>query len=299
MNNKRHTLKEWMTAVRPWSFPASAMPVIATLGYVYAGYDDVNWVNGFWALVNIIVFHAAGNTWSDYFDYKHLVDTEDTYGVHTLTTGMFTPKEIYRLSLGLLAVALLSGICLWIHTGMPLLYIGIGGLLCSVLYPTLKYHALGDAVILMAYSLLPTVGTVYATTLQLDWNVLYLALPIGLITDAILHCNNTRDIETDRRAGIRTLAMGIGGRASVYLYCFEVIFPFLWISGCIAENILPVWCLLAWVAFVPAVVNARKALRYFKDGSAAIANLDEATASLQLLFSLFIAFSFVIAGNLP
>ncbi len=268
------------------------------IGYVYACYEDVNWVNGFWALLNIIVFHAAGNTWSDYFDHKHMVDAEDTYGVHTLTTGMFAPKEIYRLSLGLLATALLGGICLWIRTGMPLLYIGIGGLLCSVFYPTLKYCALGDAVIFMAYSLFPTMGTVYAATLQLDWNVLYLALPIGLITDAILHCNNTRDIETDRRAGIRTLAMAIGGRASIYLYCFEVIFPFLWISGCIAENILSVWCLLVWVAFIPAAINARKAIRYFKDGPAAIANLDKATANLQLLFSLFITLSFIIAGNL-
>ena len=297
--NRKHTLKEWLTAVRPWSFPASTMPVVATLGYVYAVYDDVNWINGLWALVNIVVFHAAGNTWSDYFDYKHRVDAEDTYGVHTLTAGMFTPKEIFRLSLGLLAVALLGGMGLLLRAGMPLLYIGLGGLLCSVFYPALKYRAGGDAVILMAYSLLPTVGTVYAATLQWDWRILYLALPIGLITVAILHCNNTRDIETDRRAGIRTLAMGIGGRASVYLYCFEVIFPFLWLSGCIAGNILPVWCLLAWGAFVPAIANARKAAGYFKHGPAAIANLDEATARLQLLFSLLIALSFVIAGSMP
>ncbi len=212
---------------------------------------------------------------------------------------MFAPEEIFRLSLCLLAVALSGGICLWMRTGMPLFYIGVGGLLCSVFYPALKYHALGDAVILMAYSLLPTVGTVYAATLQLDWRVLYLALPIGLITDAILHCNNTRDIETDRRAGIRTLALGIGGRASVYLYYFELVFPFLWISGCVAGNVLPVWCLLAWVAFIPTAANVRRAIGYFKAGPPAIANLDEATARLQLLFSLFVALSLIIAGNLP
>ncbi len=296
---KKHAFKEWMIAVRPWSFPASAMPVIATLGYLFARHDNADWINGIWALLNIIVFHAAGNTWSDYFDYRRRVDAHDTYGVHTLTTGMFTPKEIWWLSIGLLAAALIAGVGLWLRTGMPLLYIGIGGLACSVLYPFLKYHAFGDFVIFIAYALLPTVGTVYATTLLIDWQVLCLAVPVGLITVAILHCNNTRDMHTDRRARIRTIAMNIGPRASVALYCFEVIFPFFWISGCVAVGMLPAWCLIAWAAFFPALQNARKAVGFLKDGSSAIANLDEATAKLQLMFSLLLFASFIISGIMP
>ena len=293
---KKHSMRDWITAVRPWSFPASAMPVVATLGYLFATHDNVNWVNGVWALVNIIVFHAAGNTWSDYFDYKREVDAGDTFGVRTMTTGQFTPKEIYRLSVVLLAVALLGGVGLLLRTGLPLLYVGVGGLLCSVLYPPLKYKACGDYVIFMAYALLPTIGTVYATTLHFDWRVLYIAVPIGLITVAILHCNNLRDIETDRRAHISTPAMQMGGRASVWVYCFEVLFPFVWLSGCEVGGVLPAWCLLAWIAALPALRNARVAVGYFKQGAAAIATLDEGTAKLQLAFSLMLMVSFTIAG---
>lgn len=293
---KKHSMRDWITAVRPWSFPASAMPVVATLGYLFATHDNVNWVNGVWALVNIIVFHAAGNTWSDYFDYKREVDAGDTFGVRTMTTGQFTPKEIYRLSVVLLAVALLGGVGLLLRTGLPLLYVGVGGLLCSVLYPPLKYKACGDYVIFMAYALLPTIGTVYATTLHFDWRVLYIAVPIGLITVAILHCNNLRDIETDRRAHISTPAMQMGGRASVWVYCFEVLFPFVWLSGCVVGGVLPAWCLLAWIAALPALRNARVAVGYFKQGAAAIATLDEGTAKLQLAFSLMLMVSFTIAG---
>ena len=96
---KKHSLKDWMIAVRPWSFPASSMPVVVTLAYLYWMRQDINWVNGIWALLNIIVFHAAGNTWSDYFDYKHKVDARDTFGAKTLTDGMFAPREIYGLSM--------------------------------------------------------------------------------------------------------------------------------------------------------------------------------------------------------
>ena len=121
----KHSLKDWLVAVRPWSFPASAMPVAVTLAYLYWMQQDVNWTNGVWALLNIIVFHAAGNTWSDYFDYKHHVDREDTHGVRTLTSGLFRPQEIFRLSLSLLVVALAAGVGLLVRTGLPLLYIGI------------------------------------------------------------------------------------------------------------------------------------------------------------------------------
>mgnify|MGYP003247397037 CR=1 FL=1 len=129
---KKHSLKDWMIAVRPWSFPASSMPVVVTLAYLYWMRQDINWVNGIWALLNIIVFHAAGNTWSDYFDYKHKVDAKDTFGAKTLTDGMFAPREIYSLSMALLAVALVAGVGLLWRTGLPLLYIGIGGAACFI-----------------------------------------------------------------------------------------------------------------------------------------------------------------------
>ena len=290
---RRHSFKEWMIAVRPWSFPASAMPVAVTLGYLFAGHQQVNWLNGIWALLNIVIFHASGNTWSDYFDYRRKVDGDDTFGAKTITSGMFRAKEIFLLSFGLLAVASLAGIGLWLRTGMPLLYIGLGGLACSVLYPFLKYRSMGDLVIFVAYGLLPTVGTVYAAALHVDWHVLYLAVPVGLITVAILHCNNLRDMSTDSRARIRTFAMGIGTRASVWVYCFEILFPFLWITGCVVAGILPGLCLVAWSAVVTALKNARMMLGVSRNGLDSISRLDEYTSKLQLQFSVFLIIGFV------
>lgn len=295
---KQHSFKDWMIAVRPWSFPASAMPVVVTLAYLYWMNEDINWVNGIWALLNIVVFHAAGNTWSDYFDYKQGVDAEDTFGAKTLTGGMFTPKEIYRLALTLLLIALAAGIGLLLRTGLPLLWIGVGGAACALLYPPLKYNALGDVVIFLAYALLPTFGTAYVATFAFRWDVLWIALPVGLITVAILHANNIRDMHTDTRAGISTLALRLGGKTSVFLYCAEILFPFGWIAGCAVAGSFPLWSLLVLLALVPALANVRAISRFPVKGITAIAHLDEMTAKLQLLFSLLFALSFVIAGLL-
>ena len=295
---QKHTFKDWLTAVRPWSFPASAMPVAVTLGYLFSAHADMDWTNGVWALLNIIVFHAAGNTWSDYFDFRKRVDADDTFGVRTLTSGQFTPKEILALSLSLLAAALAGGIGLLLRTGLPLLYIGLAGAACSVFYPFLKYHALGDFVIFAAYALLPMLGTSYVCISDFDWTVLYLAVPVGLITVAILHCNNTRDMDTDRRADISTIAMRLGGRVSVWLYCIEILLPYVCLAVCAAAGLFPLWTLLVWLTVIPAIMNVRMAAGYFSEGPSAIASLDEATAKLQLLFSLVLTLSFVIAGLL-
>jgi len=291
---RKHTFKEWVIATRPWSFPASAMPVIVTCIYLYGIYAEINWLNGLWALVNIVVFHAAGNTWSDYLDYRKGVDTPDSFGAKTLTSGQFTENEIRSLSLWLLGIATVLGIGLLWRTGALLWWIGLGGILCTLLYPSLKYRAFGDVVIFIAYALLPTWGTSYVVTGAVDMQVLWLAVPVGLITVAILHANNTRDVETDRHARIKTLAMQTGNRVAKYIYTAEVLLPFLWIAAGVVTGYFPVWSLLTFVV-LPLSVGNVKVMWASADGSTeVIAHLDEKTAQLQLAFSFVLSVTFLL-----
>ena len=102
---KKHTFKEWFIAVRPWSLPASVMPIVTTLAFLFFSESDVNWLHGLWALIGMILFHLTGNVWSDYFDFKKKVDSDDTFGAKTLTTGMFKPEEIKGLAIGLFVLS--------------------------------------------------------------------------------------------------------------------------------------------------------------------------------------------------
>ena len=245
---KKHTIKEWIIAVRPWSLPASVMPIIVTLAFLFFRGSEMNWLYGLWTLIGMILFHLTGNVWSDYFDYKKKVDSDDTFGAKTMTTGMFQPEEIKKLAIFLFVISAICGLGLVVVTGLPLLYIGIVGAVFTLLYPVLKYNALGDLDILLTFAFLPTLGTSYAVTGAIDWNVLWIALPVGLITDGILHSNNTRDVVTDKRAGITTMAMGIGAKASVGLYVFEILFPYLWVGVCSVIGIMPLtaFAIILW-----------------------------------------------------
>lgn len=292
---RKRTWKDWLAATRPWSFPASAIPVIVTLAYLYWQGADIHWANGLWALLNIILFHAVGNTWNDYLDYKYGVDTPYTYGSQTITSGLFSAKEIRRLALWLLAAAIAGGVGLMVRTGWTLLWIGAAGAVCTLLYPYLKYRALGDVAIAVTYAWLPMWGTSYVATGSIQQGTWLLAVPVGMITLAILHANNTRDAATDAESRITTLAMKLGHRHSVQLYLFWTLCPFVFLPICVGMGALPTWSLLTLLTVPMAVANARMIRKSAAGDTSGIAHLDERTAQFQLLFGVLLALSFMVA----
>ena len=270
------------------------MPVIVTAAWMAANGRDVCWWLAALTVVNIVLVHAAGNTWSDYHDYVKGVDTPDTYGAKTITTGQFTADEIRHLSELLNVVALALGITMVALTGTTLLWIGIIGFALSMLYPTLKYHALGDVVIIFCYSILPMLGTAFITTGTLYWDSLWMALPVGLITVGILHSNNTRDIETDTAADATTLPAIIGRPLAVKLYYAEVSLPYIWMIALCVAGIAPWWSLLCLLSLPLAIKNI-KAMMLYKQGIKAYAHVDEATAQLQLAFSVLLIIGLILS----
>lgn len=296
---KKHTFREWMIAIRPWSIPASAMPIVVAISYLFWKDAQMNWPMALLTLLGMVLFHLTGNVWSDYFDFKKKVDADDTFGAKTITTGMFEPKEIKNLAFVLLALSVLCGVTILAFTGLPVLWIGLAGMLLMLLYPFLKYNALGDLDILLTFAFLPVLGTSFVVTGTIDWSMLWIiALPVGLITDGILHSNNMRDIRTDRRAGIRTMAMSMGPKYSAWLYCFEMTFPYIWVAVLSMLGILPVATVVIFLTLVVAIANINTMFKSVKGGAELIADLDVRTSTLQLLFSLLLSAAFVISAFL-
>ena len=293
--NLKHSLKRWVIATRPWSFPASAMPVLTSAFWLWSCGKDVCWWLCGAALLNIILVHAAGNVWSDIADYQCGVDSEDTFCVRTLLDGEFTVAEFKNLSLWLNFVAILMGLSMVWLTGPLLLPIGFAGILLSFCYPRLKYRALGDLVIILCYAILPMIGTSYIVSGHVWWEVLWLAVPVGLITVAILHSNNLRDIHTDSRAGIKTFAMIMGRSLGIWLYVFEVIFPFVWLLGMMVFDVASWWLLVVILVLPIAVRNVRSILSCREMNSTECVTLDEKTAQLQLAFSLLLIIGMILS----
>lgn len=152
---QRRTSRDWFLALRPWFFPASTMPVLLSLGYYAQAGRTIDIPNALIALVSVVLMHAAGNLWSDVFDFKTGVDAKDTEGVRVLAHGRFTIGEYLALAAFLGALGVAGAVWLAFRTDFDLLWATAAGVAAAILYPPLKYRAWGDAVIFFAYTLTP------------------------------------------------------------------------------------------------------------------------------------------------
>ena len=294
----KHSFKEWFAATRYWSFVVSTMPVLATAAWLFSRHA----LTGGWrsvlilvlCLLGVVVLHAAGNVMSDYYDYKTGVDNENAFAVPNLVFHQFEPKSYLVFSIILFVVGVVIGLIITWLSGPGLLIIGGIGVLLTLLYSYLKYHALGDLDIFLIFGVLAVLGTAYALTGRFCPEALVVAIPVGLITVSVLHANNTYDINSDGQ----TFAMLIGGKASSVLYRIYMALPFL----CVIVAVICGWmhplALLCLAAVVPAWKNQKQASTYDANGLEAMKGLDQGSAKLQMVFSLLLSLGLFIGGLL-
>lgn len=279
-------LKVLVLAVRPWSFVVSIVAVlIPALGLKYLGYD-LNPLMVIWAVFGIVLFHAAGNTMSDYFDFVRGIDADDTYGQIVLKDKLMKPKQMLWLGITLTLLACINGILIWWATDWNVRLLVLGGMaaLLTLTYSLFKFMALGDIVIFFNFGIFPAVGTCIVAMGYATWDVFWFVPLFVPITNAVLHANNTRDVLTDRRAGIITMPMIIGKKASQWLYYIEVWTPFLWTILLVCIGKLP-WPALFALASVRMIWFNCKTMAAFSTDDHAIDHLDERTAQLQWIHS--------------
>lgn len=156
-----------------------------------------------------------------------------------------------------------------------------------------KYVALGDLVILITFGPLAVVFAYAVQVGSLAVFPLVYAIPLALSTEAILHSNNTRDMESDREAGIVTLAILIGPTLSYLLYNALLFLPYLVFS------ILAVHCSVSLALPLLTIPMAFSLERQFR--SQTFSKLPQRTAKLNLLLGLFYVFGIILApaGSLP
>ncbi len=300
---EKHTFKEWFAITRYWSFVVSSMPVLVTAAWLFsrgqlAGTGPRSILILVLCLLGVVILHAAGNLLSDYYDYKSGVDNEKAFAIPFLVFHQFQPKTYLIYSIILFIVGCAIGIVLTCLSGPGLLLIGGIGVLLTLLYSFLKYHALGDLDIFLIFGVLTVLGTAYALTERFSPEALVVAVPVGLITVSVLHANNTYDIPTDGEAGIKTFAMLIGGKASSVLYRIYMALPFLCVLIAVLCSMMHPLALLCLAAAVPAWKNQKQASTFDANGLEAMKGLDQGSAKLQMVFSLLLSLGLFIAGLL-
>jgi 1,4-dihydroxy-2-naphthoate octaprenyltransferase len=282
--------KAWLLATRPWSFPASIVPILVGGALAHRAGE---FAGGLFmlTLVGGLLFHIGANLFNTYFDYRRGVDSAADADDRTLVDGILRPRDVIMLGVTAFAVGgAIGGFLVW-QAGFAILALGGVGLALGLFYTAdplgYKYRALGDLGIFAAFGPILVLGTYMVQTEEMDLLPLLFAVPLGLIVDAILHANNLRDAQADRRSGAWTLAQLLGDNVSRWVYAALVLVPYGFVAG-FGAAVSP-WMLLPIVT-IPLAWKAVQTMRIRKEGlRPAIALLPQQTAQLSMVFGLLLA----------
>ncbi len=201
----------WVLAARPKTLPAAAAPVLVGSAAALVG-------GGFHlgvfcaALLAALLLQVGANLANDVFDFHKGADAHQRLGPTRVTqAGLLLPEQVYRGMWLVFGVASLLGLYLIWMAGWPILVIGVASILAAIAYTggpfPFGYYGLGEFFVFLFFGLAAVCGTYYAHLHSLDILAIVSSLPMGFLITAILVVNNLRDIETDRLAGKRTLAV--------------------------------------------------------------------------------------------
>jgi 1,4-dihydroxy-2-naphthoate polyprenyltransferase len=282
-------LRLWLLAARPRTLPAAIAPVL--VGTALAGSQDIFRVGPFIAaLVGSVFIQIGTNLSNDYSDARRGADTEDRLGpVRVTAGGLMPPRRVLVGTYVAFGVAVAAGLYLAAVAGWELLVVGAASILAGVLYTggprPYGYEGLGELFVFAFFGLVAVAGSYFVQTEELDWEAVALGVPVGLLAAAILVVNNVRDIDTDRRAGKRTLAVQLGRERARTLFTAMVVLAFMIPVALVPA--LSLWLLLV-LAALPLAPPLVRTVATRTDGRALNTAL-AGTGRLLAVFSLLLS----------
>ncbi|MFY0677676.1 MAG: prenyltransferase [Neptuniibacter sp.] len=249
-------------ALRPFSFTVAL--VVCLTGILAA--NAVEQINLFIAVLILaagLLLQAGVNLINDYSDLSFLAVKTDAQSRNRI-------RQNFRFGLTCLLVAAVIGLFLIYSSGWILLLyavIGILGALGYTLEPV-NYKRRGLAVFLVFWlmGVLMVTGSYYILTLQLNYEIFMISVPVSIYTSLLLLSNEIRDYESDSGAGIKTLTVRMGYEraeklylillAAVYLSAFSVCFLTIHTHAWLVVFSLPVAFLP--IKYIPLAPEDRK-----------------------------------------
>lgn len=228
-------MKNWLSAARPRTLPLSLSSILMG-SFLAASIGQFNWLIFAFCCLTTIALQVLSNFANDYGDTQNGADLAGRVGPQrAVQSGAITPKQMLNGIIVLAIVCLIFGISLLYFafkdasTDEFLGFLGLG-LLCMLAAYTYTagkkpygYAGLGDISVLIFFGLVGVLGSNYLYTKTFDWLNLLPALSCGFFATGVLNINNIRDIESDTRAGKKTIPARLGRETAIRYHWFLLV----------------------------------------------------------------------------
>ncbi len=228
-------LSAWVLAIRPKTLPAALAPVLIGTAIAF-GDGGMHLFSSLAAALGALMIQIATNLVNDYCDFKNGADTSERTGpVRVTQAGLIAPKAVLAGAVIAFLFAVMAAFYLVMRGGWVIAVIAVTSILSGIFYTAgkrpLGYMGLGDVFAFLFFGPVAVGGTYYVQTLDINWAVAVSGFAPGFLSMAILAVNNLRDIDGDRKAGKKTLAVRFGRAFACgeYLFCLmaAMVTPFI------------------------------------------------------------------------
>jgi 1,4-dihydroxy-2-naphthoate octaprenyltransferase len=281
----------WIMAMRPQTLPVSVGPVL--VGTAVAFIEGRFRIGpALAAAAGALLLQIGSNLANDVFDFEKGADTEHRIGPpRAAQLGLLSPAALKRGMFFVFGLAMLIGVYLSVVAGPVIIALGLISIGAAIAYTggpwPLGYHGLGDVAVFLFFGFAAVVGTTFVQVGAVPSLAWIAALPVGGLATAILVVNNLRDVETDRVAGKRTLAVRLGRSGARREWAVLVGGAYvLTLAPALLLGVGP-WILLPWLS-APRAYSLWRVVRSSESGpelNMALAG----TAKLSAIFSLLFA----------
>ena len=257
------TFRRLFLSTRPWSLPASIIPVLVVSSSFESPISTP--VSLIYFTLGVASLQAATNLFNSYTDFNRKIDRPDTAGDRTIVDGFLTPNGAFYF--GVLLTLVWAGLFASVEAVSwgSFLRLSSLGLALALSYSLgaapLKYLGLGDVAVFLAFG--PVLASATSAAAGMEWSATVRACafsaPVSLLVVAILHANNIRDIMVDSNNGAKTVAVRLGKKASLRYFDFLIFSPFIGVAV-LAQVYKQPGLALALIA-LPQVLELRNLLR--------------------------------------
>ncbi|GHV67551.1 hypothetical protein FACS1894199_13260 [Bacteroidia bacterium] len=258
----------WLRNARSKSLPQSLLPALLALCMAskIAGFSLFL---GILAVFGIVAAHLSTNLFDDYFDYKmkgaEFRGTLTQKGVRArmskcayITSGQATLKQLLIAGLTFEGIALVLGIVIFLERDNMILWIAAISALLGFSYSgaplRLSYRGLGEVLIGIMFGPLLMSGVYYSACGQLNEQLLFISIPVGLLVANIIYTHSIMDYEPDKEVGKITFAVLLKNKTLMLL---ALLLLLLTTYSCIISGVilgyLSTWYFLTFVTLPMAI----------------------------------------------
>jgi 1,4-dihydroxy-2-naphthoate polyprenyltransferase len=283
----------WLAGARPRTLSAAIAPVLVGTASAASAQAVIPW-RAVAALVVSVGMQVGVNYANDYSDGVRGTDSARSGPMRLTASGAAAAASVRVAAAIAFGVAAVAGLALAVAVDLRLLLVGAAAISAGVLYTggprPYGYAGLGEVAVLAFFGFVATAGSAYVQIERVPGSAWWGSLAVGLPACAMLLANNVRDVETDRAAGKRTVAVRLGDRRARVLFAAAIAGAFVAVA---VVGVTRPWALLA-LAAAPLAVSPVRLVLSRSDPPSLIAAL-VATTRLQVALAALLSVGIVLS----